>query len=656
MSGMRSSLLQKANGGEVRISDEARRKSSHLVAQWNETGTNASSSSSSSSSNFVSGNTAIPTNNSNVRVSSLLQTAGGNKVVISEAARQKAQQFVTRVEKENNNPQPKSISTPSEGSKRVSSLLQKASGGQVVISDDARQRSNQLMDKWGRDDAPNHGQTKAVSSLMRSPTSANRPPKVVVSSLLQKANGGNVVISDEARRKAEHMLQQTPAVSSNHMSSSSKQGEGRVSSLLQKASGGKVIISEQSSKKAMQILKGSKDEVSTDKFQRPASTSAVLRPQTQLIAADKTSITSVQTHMSNLDHSPTEFVYHLSSQKIPDIVKHQETACTHVEMTGTHSFITAPLTRPMLFAEPIYFKDILPARKASLAVDPRLSVVRRLNSTNLLHLTFQQNGTLQPTLPWNAQTMISTLARNESFTNQLIQFLSNTLQIPLASWPEQRWLLMQFNWILWTLVSWERRRPDLYLGQLANLPNIVEALRERLSIYYCPNPIVKKVQQSSASKKRKNGSTVTESLAVRKGPHKTAREHFSYKGAMSPLQRCADIACLVWPLCLVVSIPPQTSSTIKMQVTDGWWWLPANIDPYIQNLIDKNLLQDGFKITIFHATFRMDGNEDQTSINLSYNAVRKARIDAPLGFIAPHFLTRGISLTSVHESKLSTFM
>jgi hypothetical protein len=61
---------------------------------------------------------------------------------------------------------------------------------------------------------------------------------------------------------------------------------------------------------------------------------------------------------------------------------------------------------------------------------------------------------------------------------------------------------------------------------------------------------------------------------------------------MSPLQRCTDIECFVWPMVLCFSAgtspsaaeyqPQQTGSGqlegMCASVTDGWWWTDAQLD------------------------------------------------------------------------------
>lgn len=111
----------------------------------------------------------------------------------------------------------------------------------------------------------------------------------------------------------------------------------------------------------------------------------------------------------------------------------------------------------------------------------------------------------------------------------------------------------------------------------------------------------------------------------------SAKEHFKKKGSMSPLQRCSDILCMVWPLVLMLTVNGDaarnaivatstidegtgrrshtSSSTLESfpptaildalatstspvcvrtyEVTDGWWWTRAILAPELDRLVEK---------------------------------------------------------------------
>ena len=138
---------------------------------------------------------------------------------------------------------------PSAVGGRVSSLLQKASGKSVVISDAAREKSAQFMSHSSGDGA-------ATASATMSGASAAACGSV--SSLLQKASGKSVVISDAAREKSAQFMAHSSsggdgAAAAATMSGASA-GGGRVSSLMQKASGKSVVISDAAREKSSLVF------------------------------------------------------------------------------------------------------------------------------------------------------------------------------------------------------------------------------------------------------------------------------------------------------------------------------------------------------------------------------------------------------------------
>lgn len=83
------------------------------------------------------------------------------------------------------------------------------------------------------------------------------------------------------------------------------------------------------------------------------------------------------------------------------------------------------------------------------------------------------------------------------------------------------------------------------------------------------------------------------------GSHRSAQQHFRRRGAMSPLQRCCDIMCLVWPIVLCVSNSSSSSSSgssdkqeelskcMSIELSDGWWWTSAVLDEELSRLLRK---------------------------------------------------------------------
>lgn len=228
---------------------------------------------------------------------------------------------------------------------------------------------------------------------------------------------------------------------------------------------------------------------------------------------------------------------------------------------------------------------------------------------------------------------------------------------------DHRWLQMQIRWVAWTLVAYERKYPSLYLGQLLTKRCVVECVLWRYRIYKslfllaAPMEVEASsavVVDDDASQKRKTYSTSTSSsltttrraafnpthklnlvtpnhpaapdapaddscgtsswkppppldsvrsaaVVTPMGIHRSAQHHFRRRGAMSPLQRCCDIMCLVWPIVLCVSSSCSSSSSsgtgvleqedlskgILIELSDGWWWASAVLDEELSRLLRK---------------------------------------------------------------------
>jgi hypothetical protein len=128
---------------------------------------------------------------------------------------------------------------------------------------------------------------------------------------------------------------------------------------------------------------------------------------------------------------------------------------------------------------------------------------------------------------------------------------------------------------------------------------------------------------------------------------------------MSPLQRCSDISCLLWPIVVCFSIIESNDDISILndnindndksihryiyEVTDGWWFSHVSVDSEIEKLIINTKLQNGDKIIIFSAIFdKIDNNN--FLIKLSYNNIRKVLYSIPLGYAPPDKLTNGLSI------------
>jgi hypothetical protein len=282
----------------------------------------------------------------------------------------------------------------------------------------------------------------------------------------------------------------------------------------------------------------------------------------------------------------------------------------------------------------------------------RLQLLRTVTSQNVLStVTFTQDGEL--------------VQNNGYFTaglpllDRLCAELAEAGSVSLTGGDMREWLDMQLRWIVWTFACRERRQPEAYLGKLLHWEVVRDCVKSRLLTYTQPSasapvapavPHVAGVRSACAStpyavqtagKKRRlnmynaitpltaavRPSPTTDTPVAREacpesetvpcgpsatlgGPRRSAAQHFSKRGAMSPLQRCSDIACFVWPMVLCFSAPPPSSAPLQpvagttlLRVTDGWWWTTAQLDADLLTLYNAvsaqlSTTQLGFHVTL----------------------------------------------------------
>ena len=167
-----------------------------------------------------------------------------------------------------------------------------------------------------------------------------------------------------------------------------------------------------------------------------------------------------------------------------------------------------------------------------------------------------------------------------------------------------------------------------------------------------PPPLARVPPPSSSSSSSSSCSSISSSSSSSISSSSSSRvplgavQHFKKRGSMSPLQRCCDILCMVWPLVLVLSVgvgvgvgagpgdqggddegvgrgsdssialqggsnnsnqSPRISSSssrplkdpagpvsgpdppplCRIRVTDGWWWCDAALDCELSKLLEK---------------------------------------------------------------------
>ena len=170
---------------------------------------------------------------------------------------------------------------------------------------------------------------------------------------------------------------------------------------------------------------------------------------------------------------------------------------------------------------------------------------------------------------------------------------SSSSRTPLSK-ESREWLAQQARWVVWTLASYERKQPARFLGSLLTYGNVLAAVNDRYvrytkfgddmgsSVTNTRNLVTTNKRLFSGTQKTPAGpisgmkrsrvvtnthskpSAISSETAAR--PSESAVRYltpcvrsFNARRQQSPLQRCADIRTLLWPLVLCFSLPSATT-------------------------------------------------------------------------------------------------
>jgi preprotein translocase subunit SecG len=233
--------------------------------------------------------------------------------------------------------------------------------------------------------------------------------------------------------------------------------------------------------------------------------------------------------------------------------------------------------------DPAVYIDEISYRKKYKSLEDRMDLINKITSNNTFSLNFE-----------NSVLAFDVSSSNfDKITSQLID------QILTRNSPSQvnkNWLQFQFRWIIWTLASLERKYPFRYFGKLLIKENVLSLIGYRYALYTHDTSLQERLtvnaQHVIYPTFRSRGSGV--SGGVGSG---NIIKKFKSKSTMSPLQRCTDIATLVWPVCICICISSHNSNTNTntntnnndriISITDGWWFTKACVDNEILKLIDN---------------------------------------------------------------------
>ena len=415
-----STLLQKANGGAVFISDEGRKKSMELSTGFN-----------------------APLNSNTF-----------NCEVIPASA---TDIYSDRLQSDN-----KRVSFSDRPNSESNGLLMKANGKTIIISEDAKVKSRSILSKILLND-------EMISEINTEENIIPRLPKF--SSILQKANGSKVIISDESKRKASALLKQTDPPSDNYdirAATLMPKSSTRVSSLLQKANGGEVLISFASEKISKGFIHGNKVELQINGYSIPKK---------QNHDNDyKLSISDVTN--SDKMNAPKEIVEttHIHS----DIFNYITNRSVYTPLTSR--IITPLYDRCTLLRNPLLISNLgevyIPSFDENSSIDrERLRLLNMITSNTLSSFIINFNASnFQLVLNFNNKS----IDNNES---QLLKDIYEFISIGYLTDDDKVWIKMQLRWIIWTLASYERSFPHLYCNRLLQKDNLLFTLKWRYDLY-----------------------------------------------------------------------------------------------------------------------------------------------------------------------------
>ena len=235
--------------------------------------------------------------------------------------------------------------------------------------------------------------------------------------------------------------------------------------------------------------------------------------------------------------------------------------------------------------DPAVYIDEISYRKKYKSLEDRMDLLNKITSNNAFSLNFE-----------NSILAFDVSSNNfDKITSQLID------QILTGNFPSQvnkNWLQFQFRWIIWTLASLERKCPSNYFSKLLIKENVLSLVGYRYALYTHDTSLQErltvnaqhKIYPTYRNRGCGGGGGVGSGNSIKK---------FKSKSTMSPLQRCTDIATLVWPVCVCICISSHNNNSKTntntntnnndriISITDGWWFTKACVDNEIFKLIEN---------------------------------------------------------------------
>jgi breast cancer 2 susceptibility protein len=194
----------------------------------------------------------------------------------------------------------------------------------------------------------------------------------------------------------------------------------------------------------------------------------------------------------------------------------------------------------------------------------------------------------------------------------------------------EKWIQNHFRWIVWKLAAMERRFPEQLGGQYLNYGHVLSQIKGRYQKELCDakRPAVRKVLNRDVSACLPMILCVGQILRFKqKSPQNAQHDQ---------------------------TIGKNVIDEIRLELSDGWYAVPAILDSVLSNLVGSGKIRVGSKLMICNA--QLVGSEDgvdpldddylsdrrdcRIALRITANNTRLAMWDAKLGFVHPKFTSQ----------------
>jgi breast cancer 2 susceptibility protein len=180
-----------------------------------------------------------------------------------------------------------------------------------------------------------------------------------------------------------------------------------------------------------------------------------------------------------------------------------------------------------------------------------------------------------------------------------------------GAWLRNSWIKIHARWVVWKLAAYERKFSRFLGGHHLTYENLIKDMKSRFEreIVEGIRPPLRKILNSDAS-----------------------------PGKMMIL-----VVCQVLPCHENINSDTQPLQHQFLELSDGWYFIKAELDPKLTKYVQNNLIKVGTKLLVSNA--QLVGNEDgvdpldkrdevsKSVLQLTANATRLAKWNAKLGFV-----------------------